>query len=185
MSCWFLGFCLWLFWVFLLCFWFILVTPRFLFHFNSHTWEWTILTKGLMTVWASSAHGTGKKKIEASSVASDQDRFDTAYEAFRDLAEGLYDIDLTRYSRGVTSEDAPGVQLLMDRRSCKNWCFFFCRCRARLKLRRSSNLLFRLSIPMYENISETDTRCHHKTNQTKNQKTQHHHNQKPKSKQDT
>ena len=50
--------------------------------------------------------------LEASSVASDQDRFDTAYEAFRDLAEGLYDIDLTRYSRGVTSEDAPGVQLL-------------------------------------------------------------------------
>ena len=27
--------------------------------------------------------------LEASSVASDQDRFDTAYEAFRDLAEGL------------------------------------------------------------------------------------------------
>ena len=45
-------------------------------------------------------------------MASDQDRFDTAYEAFCDLAEGLYDIDLTRYSRGVTSEDAPGVQLL-------------------------------------------------------------------------
>ena len=45
-------------------------------------------------------------------MAFDQDRFDTAYEAFRDLAEGLYDIDLTRYSRGVTSEDAPGVQLL-------------------------------------------------------------------------
>ena len=49
--------------------------------------------------------------LEASSVASDQDRFDTAYGAFSDLAEGLYDIDLTRYSRGVTSEDAPGVQL--------------------------------------------------------------------------
>ena len=50
--------------------------------------------------------------LEASSVASDQDRFDTAYEAFRDLADGLYTIDLTRYSRGVTSEDAAGVQLL-------------------------------------------------------------------------
>ena len=50
--------------------------------------------------------------LEASSVASDQDRFDTAYEAFRDLAKGLYNIDLTRYSRGVTSEDAAGVQLL-------------------------------------------------------------------------
>ena len=34
--------------------------------------------------------------------------------------------------------------------------FFFRRCRVRLKLRRSF-LLFRLSIPTYENISETDT----------------------------
>ena len=42
--------------------------------------------------------------LEASSVASDQDRFDTAYEAFRDLSAGLYDIDTTRYSRGVTSD---------------------------------------------------------------------------------
>ena len=50
--------------------------------------------------------------LEASSVASDQDRFDTAYEAFRDLSAGLYDIDTTRYSRGVTSEDAPGVKLI-------------------------------------------------------------------------
>ena len=50
--------------------------------------------------------------LEASSVASDQDRFDTAYDAFRDLANGLYNIDLRRYSRGVTSEDAAGVQLL-------------------------------------------------------------------------
>ena len=29
----------------------------------SHAWEWTISTKGLMTVRASSAHGTSKKKI--------------------------------------------------------------------------------------------------------------------------
>ena len=36
--------------------------------------------------------------LEASSVASDQDRFDTAYEAFRDLSAELYDIDTTRYS---------------------------------------------------------------------------------------
>ena len=50
--------------------------------------------------------------LEASSAASDQDRFDTACEAFRDLADGLYDIDLTRHYRGVTSEDAAGVQLL-------------------------------------------------------------------------
>ena len=51
--------------------------------------------------------------VEALSVASDLDRFDTAYDAFRDLANGLYHIDLRRYSRGVTSEDAAGV-LLVD-----------------------------------------------------------------------
>ena len=38
--------------------------------------------------------------MEASSIASDQDRFDTAYEALQDLANDLYYIDLTRYSRG-------------------------------------------------------------------------------------
>ena len=41
--------------------------------------------------------------IEASSIASDQDRFDTVYEAFQDLANDLYYIDLRRYSRGITS----------------------------------------------------------------------------------
>ena len=46
--------------------------------------------------------------MEASSVASDQDRFDATYEAFRDLSEGLYDID-TR--QGVTGDDAPGIML--------------------------------------------------------------------------
>ena len=50
--------------------------------------------------------------VEASSVASGQDRFETAYDAFRDLANDLYHIDLRRYSRGVTSEDAAGVPLL-------------------------------------------------------------------------
>ena len=49
-------------------------------------------------------------KMEASSVASDQDRFDAAYEAFRDLSEGLHDID-TREARRVTSDDAPGIVL--------------------------------------------------------------------------
>ena len=44
-------------------------------------------------------------------MASDQDRFDTAYDAFRDLANDLYDIDLRRYPRGVSSEDAAGVPL--------------------------------------------------------------------------
>ena len=49
--------------------------------------------------------------LEASSVASDQDRFDAAYEAFRDLSGGLYDIDTRQYARGVTSDDAPGILL--------------------------------------------------------------------------
>ena len=49
--------------------------------------------------------------VEASSVASDQDRFDAAYSAFSDLAEDLYHIDLRRYPRGVTSKDAAGVLL--------------------------------------------------------------------------
>ena len=49
--------------------------------------------------------------LEASSVASDQDRFDAAYEAFRDLSEGLYDIDTRQYARGATSDDAPGIIL--------------------------------------------------------------------------
>ena len=35
--------------------------------------------------------------VEASSIASDQDRFDTAYEAFQDLGNDLYYIDLRRY----------------------------------------------------------------------------------------
>ena len=44
-------------------------------------------------------------------MASDQDRFDAAYEAFRDLFESLYDIDTRQCARGVTSDDAPGVKL--------------------------------------------------------------------------
>ena len=44
-------------------------------------------------------------------MASDQDRFDAAYEAFRDLSKHLYDIDTRQYARGVTSDDAPGVKL--------------------------------------------------------------------------
>ena len=50
--------------------------------------------------------------VETSFMASDQDRFDTAYDAFHDLADDLCDIDLRRYSRGVTSEDAAGVPLM-------------------------------------------------------------------------
>ena len=49
--------------------------------------------------------------LETSSVASDQDRFNAAYEAFRDLSESLYDIDTRQYARGVTSDDAPGILL--------------------------------------------------------------------------
>jgi len=49
--------------------------------------------------------------LEVSSVASDQDRFDAAYKAFRDLSEGFYDIDTRQYARGVTSDDGPGIML--------------------------------------------------------------------------
>jgi len=49
--------------------------------------------------------------LEASSVASDQDRFDAAYEAFRDLSEGLYDIDTRQCASGVTSDDAPQLAI--------------------------------------------------------------------------
>ena len=55
-------------------------------------------------------HGLGMYGY--SSIASDQNRFDTAYQAFQDLANDLYCIDLTRYSRGSTSKDAAGVLLL-------------------------------------------------------------------------
>ena len=50
--------------------------------------------------------------IEVSSIASDQNRFDTAYDAFRDLANDLYHINLKQYFRGITSEDVAGVLLL-------------------------------------------------------------------------
>ena len=49
--------------------------------------------------------------MEVSSIASDQNRFDTAYEAFQNLANDLYYIDFG-YSRGSTSEDAAGVLVL-------------------------------------------------------------------------
>ena len=45
-------------------------------------------------------------------MASNQDKFDAASEAFRDLFEGLYDIDTGHCARGVTSDDAPGVKLI-------------------------------------------------------------------------
>ena len=38
-------------------------------------------------------------------------------------------------------------------------CFFFCRCRARLKLRRSSIYWFRLFIPTHENKVKQKLRC--------------------------
>ena len=49
--------------------------------------------------------------MEASSIASDLHRFDTAYDAIRGLSNGLYNIDLRRLPRGTTSEDASGVLL--------------------------------------------------------------------------
>ena len=44
--------------------------------------------------------------LEASSVASDQDRFDAAFKAFRDLSEGLYDIDTRQCAKGVTNNES-------------------------------------------------------------------------------
>ena len=49
--------------------------------------------------------------VEASSIASNLDRFDTVYDAICSLADGLYNIDLRRLPRGTTSEDASGVLL--------------------------------------------------------------------------
>ena len=49
-----------------------------------------------------------ERKTPAAKREVDQD----TYDAFRDLANDLYHIDLRRYSRGVTSEDAAGVPLL-------------------------------------------------------------------------
>ena len=60
--------------------------------------------------------------LEASSVASDQDRFDTAYEAFRDLSAGLYDIDTTRYSRVLPARMRLVSSWRMVRKSCVTWC---------------------------------------------------------------
>ena len=51
-------------------------------------------------------------------MASDQDRFDAAYEAFRDLSE---DIDTRQYARGVTSDDAPGVKLSDGQAKLREW----------------------------------------------------------------
>ena len=58
--------------------------------------------------------------LEASSVASDQDRFDAAFEAFPDLSEGLYDIDTRQCAKVVTNDDAPAVKLSDGQRSCVN-----------------------------------------------------------------
>ena len=45
-------------------------------------------------------------------MVSGQNRFDTY--AFRNLAEGLYDIDTRWYARGVTIDYAPGVKNLFN-----------------------------------------------------------------------
>ena len=42
--------------------------------------------------------------------------------AFVTWQKGLYNIDLTRSSRGVTSEDVAGVQKLDGQESCTSWC---------------------------------------------------------------
>ena len=53
-------------------------------------------------------------------MASDQDRFDTAYEAFRDLVEGLYNIGGTPRVSPARMRRVSSYR--MDRRSCKSWC---------------------------------------------------------------
>ena len=59
--------------------------------------------------------------LEASSVASDQNRFDVAYEAFRNLSEGLYDIDTRQCARVSLATMRLESSWLMDRRSYANW----------------------------------------------------------------
>ena len=54
-----------------------------------------------------------------SHLASDQDRFDIAYEAFHGLSDDLYTIDTTQPARGVTSDDAPGVPLRNEPKQLK------------------------------------------------------------------
>ena len=57
-------------------------------------WSWML---GAESGWSGVSYNSSTDSectvLEASSVASDQDRFDTAYEAFRNLSAELYDID--------------------------------------------------------------------------------------------
>ena len=63
--------------------------------------------------------------VEASSVASDLDRFDTAYDAFRDLANMAC---TTLTSDGIPEESPVKMRQvfcwLMATRSCRSWCIF-------------------------------------------------------------
>ena len=54
-------------------------------------------------------------------VASDQDRFDAAYEAFRDLSEGFYDIDTRQMLGGSLVTTHLASCWVMARRSYANW----------------------------------------------------------------
>ena len=79
-------------------------------------WSW-MLEKKVDLVSDNSSTNSECTVLEASSVASDQDRFDTAYEAFRDLSAELYDIDTTRVSPAKMRLVSCW---LMGRRSCAN-----------------------------------------------------------------
>ena len=61
-----------------------------------------VLGRGVSDISDNSFTGSESTIFEASPVASDQDRFGAAYEAFRDLSAGLYDIDTRQCARGVT-----------------------------------------------------------------------------------
>eukprot|EP00434_Breviolum_minutum_P045694 symbB.v1.2.041024.t1/scaffold7749.1/size9534/2 len=65
--------------------------------------SWTIAEKNAADVIM--------KDGEKSGSDADSGWFDAVYEAFRNLSEGLYDIDTRQYARRVTSHDAPGILL--------------------------------------------------------------------------
>ena len=93
-------------------------------------------------------------------------------------------VALAGESANVSESGSGGTSSGGQVSACAGWglnrkvIFFFCR--ARLKLRRSSILLFRLSIPTYENISETDIKVSPKNEPKKQQQNPTPPQQKPK-----
>ena len=82
--------------------------------------RWTIAEKNTADVIMKDGEESGSGADSGWSGVSDNSSTDSegtileassVYEAFRDLSEGLYDIDTRQYARGVTSDDAPGIML--------------------------------------------------------------------------